>query len=345
MIGSAFLCLSGLHAPIYAGGKQTVRIGYLEAGPYWVYAETLKAIQASLDASEWGNRIEFPADAHLSPGWEKPPSVCRAAAAALMARRDLDLLIVMGTQAAVDALAVNNHRTPLLAAALSDPVASGVVASETDSGVDNLTSYIIPDRWKIMLNLFHEVVGFKKLGVVYHDSEAGRAYANVQEARQAAQALGFTLLERKTLSSAETVEETLDALRSLKQDGMDAFYIPSIMGFDWSVSDTQRLYGYLLAEHVATFARDGSPQVSSGALLGLSTHDFGPVGNFLASNIIRVLQGASPRSLPMVHRVEPRLAVNLETARRIGFHFPVDVLVTADEIYDAIVPPADRKYP
>jgi hypothetical protein len=45
----------------------------------------------------------------------------------------------------------------------------------------------------------------------------------------------------------------------------------------------------------------------------------------------------------MLDRMEPTIAINLETAAKIGFHFPLDVLVVSDEIFERTILPAPRK--
>ena len=76
--------------------------------------------------------------------------------------------------------------------------------------------------------------------------------------------------------------------------------------------------------------------------MGFSTWNFGPTGEFLANQAVAIFSGSQPRSLSMVDRVEPTIAVNLETAARIGFHFPFDVLVVADEIFEKTLRPVPQ---
>jgi hypothetical protein len=59
---------------------------------------------------------------------------------------------------------------------------------------------------------------------------------------------------------------------------------------------------------------------------------------------IQIFNGVLPRKVNMIDRPSPRIAVNLETALKIGFDFPVTILIASDEIYDKIVLPANRKF-
>ena len=50
-----------------------------------------------------------------------------------------------------------------------------------------------PERYQRQLRLFHEIVGFRKLGLVYEDSPSGRSYAAVDAVRQIAMEKGFSV--------------------------------------------------------------------------------------------------------------------------------------------------------
>ncbi len=46
----------------------------------------------------------------------------------------------------------------------------------------------------------------------------------------------------------------------------------------------------------------------------------------------------------MIDRPSPKIAVNLETALKIGFDFPITILIASDEIYNKIIYPSNRKF-
>lgn len=341
------LAVLGVTPSVYAadsgtGREQLRRVGYLEAGHFWLFERTFQAFRNALQ--EHGIRADFPDDARFSPGWE-PENMARLpqAAAALMQRDDLDLVVGMGTAAMKALLAANNGRTPIMGMGMADPVAAGVVAGPDDSGAENVTCHIVADRWSTMFRVFHDVVGFRTLGILYHDSPEGRVYAALDDARAVASELGFGIAEYGGLSSAETEAECRAGLDALRAQGMDAFFIGPLNCFDWQASNVASLLELLNGWGVPTFARDGSDFVRAGALMGFSTWNFGPAGNFLARQAAAVFNGTSPRAIPMLDRVEPTIAINLETAGRIGFIFPLDVLVVSDEIHERITLPAAVK--
>lgn len=322
----------------HAADKPVRRIGYLEAGNFWLFDRTYAAFRESM-TGQTGVRCEYPADAHVSPGWE-PANMARLpqVASDLMHRDDLDLIVGMGTAAVKALLAANTGRIPILGMGMADPLAAGVVSNATDSGVDNFTCHIVADRWSTMFRVFHDVVGFRKLGILYQNTPEGRVYAALDDARAVASELGFSLVEYGQLSSAETDGECRQGLDDLRRQGMDAFFIGPLNCFDWDSNDVAALLRLLDNWKVPTFARDGSDFVRSGALMGYSTWNFKPTGDFLARQAVRIFSGTLPRAVPMLDRMEPTIAINLETGKQIGFQFPLDVLVVSDEIFERIEP-------
>jgi ABC-type uncharacterized transport system substrate-binding protein len=333
--------LAPLH--VHARDVSVKRIGYLEAGHFWLFDRTYAAFSQAI-ASNSSISLDYPLDAHHSPGWE-PENMARLPVLAkdLMQRHDLDLIVGMGTAAVKALLAANNGRTPVLGMGMADPVAAGIVRDSTDSGVDNFTCQVIVDRWTTMFRVFHDVVRFKKLGVLYQNTSEGRVYAALNDVQAIAPELGFSVAEYGDLSTAETDDECRRGLEKLREEGMDAFFIGPLNCFDWDSNDVAALLELLRDWKIPTFARDGSDFVKAGALMGFSTWNFGPTGEFLANQAAAIFTGSMPRSISMLDRMEPTIAINLETAAKIGFHFPLDVLVVSDEIFERTILPAPRK--
>lgn len=315
------------------------RIGYLEAGPFWLFDSTWSAFRDAM-AKHDDMRYEFPADARFSPGWS-PESMQRLPELArqLLRRKDLDMVVGMGTAAVKALLTANDGRLPILGMGMADPVAAGVVKSADDSGVDNFTCRVAVDRWSSMFRVFYDVVHFRKLGIMFQNNREGRVYAALGDAQSIASELGFSLVLYDGLSSSESVEECRRGLDDLRRQGMEAFFIGPLNCFDIGGDGVNSLLQQLTDWKIPTFARDGSEYVKAGALMGFSTWNFAPSGISLAEQAHAILNGARPRSLPMRDQSEPSIALNLAVARAIGFDFPFDILVTADELHETITRP------
>lgn len=317
--------------------SQHYTIGSLEGGQFWLFSQTLTTVKEFLDAEQWSDNISFPADAQRSSGWDQP-DLLKQEAQALMSRDDLDLIIAMGTDATRALLEANNHQTPIVAMAVSDPIGSQFIASAEDSGIDNFTVRLDLDRFPRMFEIFHQVVEFERLGLIFPDTHSGHQFTNLEEARSIAAQRGFEIIEYSDLTD-ESIQDCRAGLEYLIQQGIDAFFIPSLVCFDWQQSDVDVLLSDLRDAGIATFARNGSQDVMGGALMGFSTVDFSRRGQFLAQMIIDILQGATPRSLNMVDTGIPKISFNLAVAHEIGFNPPFDILAATDELYQEIILP------
>ncbi len=343
--GSKRVFLALLLALAFAGQAhgevREVRIAYIEPGPLWLFSGTLKATLEAMDRLGWKGYVKIPEDAYISPSWEKTEEL-KARAEELMARTDIDLIISAGTEPTRALLDANNHRTPIVGIDLSDPVRSGIVASETDSGVDNLTVLMEKDRFKRMFRTFHDVVGFSKLGLMFSNSENGRVHANVEDALVVARERGFEIVGYDKISSAEKTDECVEGINRLISQGIDAFFISVLTCLDWNRSDPKSILDILNKHKIPTFAREGSRFVRAGALMGFSSVDFTSHGNLFAEMIVKILEGKKPRSLPMMDESVPKISLNLKVAEDIGFDPGFDVLVACDQIHREIILPEDR---
>ena len=317
--------------------QSTYSVGYLEGGSYWIFDKTMDAVKTALKEKTLDKKIIFKQNARFSPGWENKMA-WDAKAKILMSRKDLDLIITAGTDATRSILKYNNQRTPILALAVSDPIGSGFVLNEKDSGIENFTVRIVPNRFERMFRIFHEVVQFQKLGLLYPDTKSGKKYTNLDAARKVAKEKNFKLIEYKL--DKENPNACMQGLQKLVDQGMDAFFIPSLLCFDWSKNDVSNILTFLRNNKIPTFARNGSSYVKGGALMGFSTIDFSERGNFLADKIERILiNKISPRKLPMVDQAVPKISFNLKVAIDIEFDPPFDILSATDELYNEIINP------
>lgn len=342
MIAVVLFCMFCFSFSADAEQGKIYRIGYLEGGSYWIFSQELDAVKKALSDMGWKDKVEFPKDAYFSPGWDedKKPQWAESAKK-LMDRTDIDLIIAAGTDAVSALLKVNNQRTPIMGISVSDAIKSKFVLNEKDSGVDNFTVRVAPNQYKRMFEIFHDVVGFKRLGLIYPDTESGKTYTNLDDAQIVAKERGFEVIEYKNITD-EKQEECLSGLRYFADQKVDAFFIPSLVCFDWKHSDVKALLDFLAEKKIPSFARNGTRDVKAGALMGFSSIDFSGRGKFIADKIVKIFQGEKPRSVPMVDNAMPKISFNLHVAEKIGFNPPFDILAASDELFQEITLPEDR---
>lgn len=343
------------------------RLGYYQGGDYPDYQASLVATARALmdlgwiekaeippqepkqtkDLWNWlateakSNYLEFAKDAYYSTAWDETtrkqtaPEIIKR----LSEQKDLDLMIAAGTWAGKD-LANNDHQTNTLVISTSEPVTSGIIKSVDDSGYDHLLARVDPSRFQRQIRIFHDIVGFKKLGVAYADTDSGRSYAALDKIKEVAGDRNFEIISCYTKDdipdsklAGESVTQCFrelckqaDAIYVTKQNGVNRKSIPELAKTAISCS-------------VPTFSQSGSEEVQWGFLLSISQASFKYVGRYYAETIGKILNGARPRQLDQVFEGPPKIAINLRTAALIGFDPPVDTLGAADEIFQEITDP------
>ncbi|MEJ2154603.1 MAG: ABC transporter substrate binding protein [Desulfobacteraceae bacterium] len=351
-------------SPVLNKGRKW-RIGYYEGGPYINYPANLKTIVAGLadlgwmaplsipamdDASDskavWdvlvrntkSKYIEFAADGYWSAHWvtETRTALKDQIIKRLNQDDSIDFMIAMGTWAGQD-LANYRHTTPTMAVSVSDPVRSGMSATAEDSGIDHFHARCDPTRYIRQLRLFHRLVKFKKLGAVYENTLAGKTYAAYDDIQKVAKERGFeVVLCESPFSDVETTistDKTIECHRQLAQK-VDAVFVTVHRGID--PNRMEELLAPLIAHKIPTWSQRGPIEVKKGVLFSISRGGFKAVGRYHAEVMARIFHGEKPRRIGQIFEDPKLIAVNTETAKRIGFKIPKSILRIADEVYDTI---------
>ncbi len=336
----------GAHANYYHNLRATVRglmeLGWIESAP--LPQPSLKDPRVLWDwlVGEARSRyLEFVPGAFYSADWdgELRSALRREVLVRLNETGDIDLMIAMGTWAGID-LANDEHATPTIVMSTSDPVRAGIIASVQDSGHDHVHARVDPRRYERQLRLFHDSIGFSRLGVAYEDTVYGRSYAAIDMVEKMADERGFEVRRCHTLSDvtdqARAEESVIRCFEELAPE-VDALYVTIQGGVN--TTTIPELVRIANRHRVPTFSQLGSEEVRYGFLMSLSRSGFDRVGRFLARTIAKTLNGARPRSLEQLYEEAGHIAVNLKTAELIGLYLYADLLAAADEIYHSIEVP------
>jgi ABC-type uncharacterized transport system substrate-binding protein len=179
-------------------------------------------------------------------------------------------------------------------------------------------------------------VGFHNLGIVFEDTPAGRTYAAVDAVEQVAREQGFTVTPCHAASSSIPLDaamaNAIACYQSLAAKRIDAVYVTTHRGV--TAESIGTIANILKRGRIPSFSMGGSRDVAKGILLSLAQADVSYIGLFHAETIARIFNGARPRDLSQLWIDPPKIALNLGTARAIGFDPPVDILLAADEVYE-----------
>ncbi|MBF0287220.1 MAG: ABC transporter substrate-binding protein [SAR324 cluster bacterium] len=343
------------------------RIAYYQGGPYVDYQTILKAVVKGLMKINWIEEVELPNpkdpadteelwhwmakelnkkseyvefvdDAYYNANWstEQRPKT-QAEAIKRFNSSDIDFVLAFGTWAGQD-LANNDHSTPIEVISASDPLGAKIVKSFDDSGYDHVHAKIEPTRYEIQVQLFHDIIGFNILGVVYDDTPEGRTYAAIDKIRTVAKERGFKIAPcyaqwAEANSDEDATNQVLECHKKLAET-VDAVYITTHRGI--KPKTLPDLLVPLNEKKIPTFSQSGSGEVKRGVLLSIAQAGYKYAGEFHAEAIAKVFNGTQSRALNQIFESPPKIAINLAVASIIEYDPPVDILGAADEIYQEI---------
>lgn len=353
-------------SPILNHGKKW-RIAYYEGGPYDNYYYYFRSTLDGLATLGWLEKIDLPTpenkdtralwnwlatnmkskylellpDGFYSANWDSKvrAKMSKEILERLGKRKDVDFIFAMGTWAGKD-LSKDSHSTPTYVLSTSDAVKAGIIKSVTDSGHDHVNARVDPYRYERQVRLFHDVIGFHRLGIAYEDTVYGRSYAAIDMVEKVAKERGFKVVRCFTQSDipdrVKAGKSVIACFKELAADKVDSIYVTVQNGVN---ADTIGELIKIANDHrIPTFSQAGSDDVKRGLLLSISRGNFKPVGMFQAATIAKILNGATPRRLNQLFEESPKLAINLKTAEIIGIYLYADVLAAADEIYREVEP-------
>ena len=318
------LCVSLVSLPgdvaAQSGGK-TYRVGILEPYHPKAGAHLIEAFRQGLREVGWEEGRNVVIDARFAEGdLERLPAL-----AAQLAQLQPDVIVAGGTPA-IRAARAAAPKTPVIMAAVGDPVAEGLVKSVAKpggliTGVTNQT----PDLSGKRIQLIREAVPrVSRLAIVW-DPRIVHEVHGFKESEVAARGMGMSLLSFEVKRAGE-----LDtAFAAMVRDGANGVFV-----FPNSITST---YGPRIADLAIRYRLPAIAGVrelaEAGCLLA-----YGPVrtDNYrrAAQFVDQVLRGARPGDLPIQQPTKFELVVNLRTARTLGVTIPQALLLRADQVLE-----------
>jgi len=250
------------------------------------------------------------------------------ALAAELARLRLDLIVAGATPAGLAAQQAFTT-TPIVVAAMGDPVRDGLVASLARPG-GNITgtTFLGPELVPKRLALLKEILPkISRVAVLWHPGAFGERTMRdmLNEIADAAGTLGMQL----QLVEVREPNELDHAFSTMARERAEAlFQFPSAMLF----SERRRIVE-LAAMHRLPSMFNGREFVQLGGLIayGVSLSD---LSRRSATYVDKILKGAKPADLPVEQPTKFELVVNVKTAKALGIDIPPTLLARADEVID-----------
>ena len=226
---------------------------------------------------------------------------------------NVDLMVGVATPVAMAMQsATEDSKTPVVFAAVSDPVGAGLVASLEEPGSNVTGSSDNLDTNSVMNLIFAQNPDAKKIGLLY-DVGQDSSTAAIEHAKAYLDDKGVEYVER----TATTAEEVALAAQALVSDGVDAVFTPTdntIMKAELAIYETFADAGIPHYTGADSFALNG-------AFLGYGV-GYANLGRETADMIASILtEGKDPATTPVITFDNGTATVNTEICEKLGLDF------------------------
>lgn len=222
-----------------------------------------------------------------------------------------DLLVAVATPVAMAMQAATDATdTPVVFAAVSDPVSAGLVESMETPGANLTGTSDYLDTDAILNLIFAQNPDAKTIGLLY-DVGQDSAATPIANAKAYLDAKGVAYIER----TGTTVDEITLAAQSLAADGVDAIFTPTdntVMKSELTIYETLAAAGIPHYTGADSFALNG-------AFLGYGV-DYIQLGMETADMIAEILlEGKNPAELPVRTFDNGTATINTEICEMLGY--------------------------
>jgi outer membrane protein len=268
-------------------------------------------------------QIVLPADKRFAGDW----SVAGADAALnrALADKDVDVVVTLGVLSSQQAAHREKLTKPVIAALVIDPQLQRYPLAGGVSGRGNFTYIADFQGLRANVEAFHHAVNFKHLAALVDES----LLRSIPEIAAKADALAASLSVRISLVAVGSSPQA--ALQAIPADA-DAVYVTGLMHFNWEAIQT--LAQGLANRHLPSFSLIGRSEVESGLLMttGGAQRDTQRLARRVVLMIERIAAGENPADFEVAFPTEQRLAINMTTAREIGYSPAWQVLADAEQL-------------
>ncbi|ADI01947.1 ABC transporter substrate-binding protein [Syntrophothermus lipocalidus] len=237
------------------------------------------------------------------------------------ANKKYDLIVAIATPSAQAAVGETKD-IPIVFAACTDPVGSGLVADLNKPGGNVTGTSDAVSAEKIMELAQRITPGFKTIGALYNSSETN-SLSVINNLKEYAKKQGLRVVDATVTNSSEVQQATASLVGKV-----DIIFSPidntvaSAMPVVTQVTRKAKIPMYVGAD---SMVKDG----------GLATYgiNYEVLGKETAEMAVQVLKGTKPGDIPVKTMSDMDIYVNLETAKAIGVTIPDDILKKAAKVF------------
>jgi outer membrane protein len=310
---------------------KSVNIGLIIDGPWGEENQMLESIKREvhdLTAGEFD--VQFPADKTVQTDWTI--GKIRAGLDRLLADPGVDMIITLGSISSNEVC----HRTelvkPVIAPYIIDATFQKLPIKDGKSSVKNLNYISVPATFKRDMQIFKDIIAFKKLAVLINQYLLDAFPGLDQCCKETLEELN---LDVEIIGIRESIQEALNKL----PQNVEAVYILPLPHF--SDEQYKNLANALIDRKLPSFAYGGAERVEQGILAGLNKDVVNRISRRVGINVQRILLGEKPEQIPVAISIKQQLTINEATANAIGVS-PSWAVVTEAEIVGREQRPIDR---
>jgi putative ABC transport system substrate-binding protein len=236
-----------------------------------------------------------------------------------------DVLMVSGAEIGLQAAAATRPAVPIVVLANNfDPIARGYVRSLSHPG-GNITGvfYRAPELAAKQLELLAEAFPERQRVAALWDQDSKDQF---EVAQRAAEAMGLTLVPVKLENPPYDWDAAFHTLAVRDPDMLIVLSGPLFTPARVRIAE---LANHHRLPSMFTFKY----YVEAGGLMSYGV-DTNPIWRRAASYVAKILRGAEPADLPIEQVTHFELALNLKSARSLGFAIPTSILLRADEVIE-----------
>jgi putative ABC transport system substrate-binding protein len=307
-------------SPLAAWAQQAKTVGFIGANNAAEQKARTDTFDRRLRDLGWGDGRNLT----IEHRWAEGRSQLAADIAGDFVRRKVDVIVVVGTAAALAAQQATSV-IPIMFVAASDPIGTRLVASLARPGgnVTGLSQQATDTAGKRIEQLREILPSLRRLAIPVNAGNPA-VTLEITEAEAAARTLGLETITAEIL----TTEDIAPAIERLAAQA-DALFVPSDPFF---FSNRTRINTIALSARLPT-TYGTREWVEAGALMS-----YGPslpdLFRRAAEYVDKMLRGTKPGDLPVEQPTKFEFVINLTTARALGLDVPATLLARADEVIE-----------
>jgi len=296
------------------------RIGFLGSVSAAANVARLEALRAGLRDLGYVEGKNIAIEFRWAEGkYERLPEL-----AAELVRLKVDIIMTHGTPGSLAAKQAT-ATIPIVIATISDPVATGVVASLRQPG-GNVTGvmFFTQELQEKRLEMIREVLPNAKRVAILTNADN----ASMKPMIPALEAVAKTLkleLRRFDVRGPDDFEKSFSAMVAARADAVVPIEDAMLLANDQGMADhaSKRRLPLIAWKEVA----------EKGGFLAYGV-DFPDMFRRSASYVDRILKGAKPANLPVERSTKFELVINMKSVNALGVKLPQSVLVRADRVIE-----------